>query len=103
MFMGPAALDYYLPVIDRYLRSFRRDSDDDDDGVAWILGAAMVLHLGPNKTRHMATTTILEIGRLADFVIREIDRYAAEPCGQRRILETWSKAGLLAQERTGGT
>lgn len=101
MFMGPAALDYYLPVIDRYLRDYRSavEDDDDDDGCAWILGAAMVSHLENSKVRPIATGTAMEIAELAAFMIREIDRFAVTPPGQTRILEPWRKAGLLAAER----
>lgn len=101
MFMGPAAFDYYFPVIDRYLRDFRRGCDDDNDGCAWILGAAMVSHLENSKVRPIATGTAMEIAELAAFMIREIDRFAVTPPGQTRILEPWRKAGLLAAERRG--
>ena len=102
MFMGPAALDYYLPVIDRYLRDYRRADDDDDDGCAWILGEAMVSQLETNKPRPIATGTAMEIADLAAFVIGEIDRFAIDSLGETRILEPWRKAGLLAEARRPG-
>lgn len=102
MFMGPAAFDYYFPVIDRFLREFRRADDDDlDDGCAWILGAAMISQLESAKPRPIAAQTAAEIRGLAAFVIREIDRYASEAEAQRRILEPWRKADLLAAGRIG--
>lgn len=103
MFMGPAAFDHYFPVIDRYLREFRRaDDDDDHDGCAWILGAAMVSQLETTTPRPIATGTTMEIADLAAFMIREIDRFAVDPHGETRILEPWRKAGLLAAERNAG-
>jgi hypothetical protein len=104
MFMGPGAFDYYFPVIDRYLRDFRSavEDDDDDDGCAWILGAAMVSHLENSKVRPITFGTAMEIAELAAFVTREIDRFAVTPPGQTRILEPWRKAGLLAAERNAG-
>ncbi len=102
MFMGPAAFDYYFPVIDRYLREFRRSDDDDDDGCAWILGAAMVSQLETTRPRPIATGTAMEIADLAAFMIGEIDRFAVDSHGETRILEPWRKAGLLAAERNAG-
>lgn len=104
MFMGPVAFDYYFPVVDRYLREFRRIVDDDDydgdgDGCAWILGAAMVSQLETVAPRPLAAGTAVEIASLAAFVIREIDRFAGEPRGQRRIMDEWSKASVLAVSR----
>jgi hypothetical protein len=104
MFMGPVAFDHYFPVIDRYLREFRRaDDDDDDDGCAWILGAAMVSQLEISKPRPIATGTALEIADLAAFVIEEIDRFAGDPQVQRRIFGKWREARLLAEARRPGS
>ncbi len=102
MFMGPTALDYYLPVIDRYLRDYRRADDDDDDGCTWFLGAAMVSQLETSKPRPIATGTAMEIADLAAFVIGEIDRFAIDSLEETRILEPWRKVGLLAAERNAG-
>ena len=99
MFMGPVAFDYYFPVVDRYLREFRRAAEDDDDGCAWILGAAMVSQLESVTPRPLAAGTAVEIAALAAFVSREIDRFAGEPRGQGRILEEWHKASVLAVAR----
>lgn len=99
MFMGPVAFDYYFPVVDRYLRGFRRDGEDHDDGCAWILGAAMVSQLETVTPRPLAADTALEIAALAAFVIGESDRFAGEPRGQRRILEEWRTASVLAVAR----
>jgi len=99
MFMGPAAFDHYFPVIDRYLREFRRADDDDDDGCAWILGAAMVSQLEISKPRPTATGTALEIADLAAFMIAEVGRFAVDPQGQRRIRGVWRDASDLAEAR----
>jgi hypothetical protein len=103
MFMGPLAFDCYFPVIDRYLREFRREDDDDDqDGCAWILGAAMVSQLETTTPRPIATGTAMEIADLAAFMTAQIDRFARDPQGQRRILGKWREACLLAEARRPG-
>lgn len=103
MFMGPAAFDHYFPVIDRYLREFRRpDDDDDDDGCAWILGAAMVSQLETTTPRPIAIGTAMEIADLAAFMIAGIGRFATDPQGQGRILAKWREAKLLAEARCSG-
>jgi hypothetical protein len=99
MFMGPTALDYYLPIIERYLRDYRRADDDDDDGCTWFLGAAMVSQLETNKPCPIATGTAMEIADLAAFVIEEVERFAGDPEGQRRILGKWREARHLAEAR----
>jgi hypothetical protein len=99
MFMGPVAFDYYFPVVDRYLREFRRADDAGDDGCAWILGAAMESQIETMNPRPLAAGTVMEISALANFVLSEIDRYAGEPRGHRRISAIWRKARRLADER----
>ena len=83
MFMGHAALAYYFPVIDRYLREF-----DDGDCVALIVASGLALQFKIDD-RSQLEKIKQPIIDLANYVILNVDRYGETPGEKTQIKTAW--------------
>ncbi|MBG88459.1 MAG: hypothetical protein CMO80_16375 [Verrucomicrobiales bacterium] len=89
MFMGPRALVFYFPVIDRYLREVR--SEDEFDGCqAQILGCAMASQL-EEYVDEFSKSFLRAIGELAGYVRGHIDQYHPSAKERREIDQKWQE------------
>ena len=91
MFMGSRAFEYYLPVIDRYLRECSGD-DESDDSEAAIIGSGVAAQFDWNDS-HLSKQAVTEIESLTVFVRANLSRYSPSPKAQRRIERAWSQVG----------
>ena len=89
MFMGSKAFEYYLPVIDRYLREISYE-DEMDDCEAAILGSGVVAQFQSS----LSEQTVKEIEELCSFVRANLHRYAESEGEQKRIDSKWEKVAL---------
>lgn len=89
MFMGSRAFEYYLPVIDRYLREVSYE-DELDDCEAAILGSAVAVQF-EWKGSHLSPRTVAEIEELSAFVMENRDRYSPLPSELERIEIEWNR------------
>jgi hypothetical protein len=87
MFMGSRAFEYYLPVIDRYLREVT-GGEDSDGCQAAILGSGVLAQCDWRDSA-LLTTTVAEIKELSAFVRANLARFSSEPEEQSRIDEEW--------------
>ena len=86
MFMGSRAFEYYLPVIDRYLREV--SGREESDGCEAIIGSGVVLQLD-RKDAVLSGTALVEIEELSAFVRANLPRFSPEGGEQRRIEREW--------------
>jgi hypothetical protein len=98
MFMGCRAFDYYFPVVDRYLRETQRNEEDFGDCEASILGSCIVAQCRWEGSV-LPDRLLTELDELIDFIMNNVDRYAATKGDRRRILRKWSSARDEVQKR----
>jgi len=98
MFMGCWAFDYYFPIIDRYLRETERNEEDFGDCEASILGSCVVAQC-QWEGAVLPPRLLSELDDLIDFVLSNVDRYAATKGDRRRILREWGRAKDEVQNR----
>ena len=86
MFMGHAALAYYFPVIDRYLRT------GDDDNQALIIAQGLELQF-QFENDDVAKIEKLKrpIIELANFIVQNIDSYGDNTEDQTKIKNAWQR------------
>ena len=101
MFMGPRAFEYYLPVIDRYLREVP-GGEDLDGCEAAILGSGIGLQFDSNDSA-LSKAAVSEIEDLSAFVRAHLARFSPETGEQGRIEEAWRQVDVkIAQYRREG-
>lgn len=86
MFMGSRAFEYYLPVVDRYLREVF--DDQSDDCVAAILGCGVAAQFDWNYSA-LSRAVVAEIKALSKFVRSNLPRFSPSPLEQGRIDKEW--------------
>ena len=87
MFMGSRAFEYYLPVIDRYLRDVTGGGESDGCQAA-ILGSGVAAQFDW-KDSALSRTVVAEIAELSVFIRSNLPRFSPEPEEQRRIDGKW--------------
>ncbi len=96
MFMGSRAFEYYLPVIDRYLREISSE-DELDDCEAAVIGSGVALQFDWNDS-DLSRRAVAEIEELSTFVLGNLSRYSPSPVEQRRIEIEWNGVHKKAEE-----
>jgi len=84
--MGPAAFDYYFPVIDRFLRGADpRDHDDHREvrAFGYTIAAQLVDRIDPRLNE--------EISALATHILTHLRDYAHHRTGQRKVAGAWKR------------
>ena len=87
--MGTIAFEFYLPVLDRYLRACL-PSDFSPDGEAALLGDLVYDRITQNKVSFSKPTYLL-LKALAETVLTRVPELATTPRHQKRIRKKWHK------------